>query len=475
MTPLPYVLETLLAPISAEQPEGSFDEENELYQAIDNEMVKLGGMRAATLDWAMVEEASARYLREQCKHFRILGHLTSAWLRHKEWESWTQSVQLVAGLLQSYWLTGFPRSGTDGMGGKRKQLAALGDRLNQSLKLLQPGSYSQEAHARASQAIEALIQAERVQGIVPSLAERLAPSLQLAADAAKRAPFEPARSSGPSPQQIGGDKVGADFFTTKSDSPLGNERETRRLYLKMAEYINQQDAYEPTGYLLRRYALWSGIHATPPIRHEQRTEMMSVPADITTEYQEALSGLAISPALLLRIEKSVAASPYWLRGSFLAALVAERLEMPVVALVIKTAAERFVRRMPTLRGLAFHDGTPFIDEETFAWISGAAGQSAPAASGKLAALQSELQAQQAEGEGVEAVLLRLQSMQSAGTSPRDRNLASVAAADALSARGLSWLAEDLYAGVARVMCSQQASDWEPDIYSYVAGRSGRHG
>ena len=52
----------LLAPIDAQNPAGLFDVENETYQAIDQEMVKLGGLQEPSIDWAYIEEASRQYL-----------------------------------------------------------------------------------------------------------------------------------------------------------------------------------------------------------------------------------------------------------------------------------------------------------------------------------------------------------------------------------------------------------------------------
>ncbi|AUZ58580.1 Uncharacterized protein ImpA [Pseudomonas sp. XWY-1] len=50
----------LLAPIDAQVPAGLFDGEDETYQAIDQEMVKLGGLQEASIDWDYIEEASRR-------------------------------------------------------------------------------------------------------------------------------------------------------------------------------------------------------------------------------------------------------------------------------------------------------------------------------------------------------------------------------------------------------------------------------
>jgi len=201
-----------------------------------------------------------------------------------------------------------------------------------------------------------------------------------------------------------------------------------------------------------------------------------VPADIVEGYREALSANIVNPALLQRVEKSVVASPYWIRGSFLAASIAQRLEMKEVAVAIRLATERFVRRIPILVDLQFNDGRAFVDSETRGWLSGAdadgQGRQAPL---EFRALREELAAQ-LESEGVEVVLRRLQEMQGDDATPRWRGHARVIAADMLAARGLTWLAEDLYAGVDRVMRDMPASLWEPELFGllgqHLAGRQG---
>lgn len=76
-------LTRLLAPIDPAVPAGLFDVEDETYQAIDQEMVKLGGLQEAMIDWVYIEEASCQYLSQQCKHLRIVAHLSAAWLRSR--------------------------------------------------------------------------------------------------------------------------------------------------------------------------------------------------------------------------------------------------------------------------------------------------------------------------------------------------------------------------------------------------------
>lgn len=461
-------IEALLQPLPGDRPEGAFDEDHALYQSIEREIVKVGSLRAATIDWMLVESASRQYLREECKHLRVVGHLCAAWWRRETWREWVGSLELIAGIADAWWTTAHPNAGARGMQAKRRQWANLVERTASALKVLPDAGYDEALQARAAAALERLERAETQHGLKPAMAARLRESLAQRIEPARRAPYAPARSD--AGMASSHDTVGSGFFTSRSDSPIGDERETRRLYLRIADYINQQDAYEPTGYLLRRHALWSQIHGTPPVKRDRRTELMNVPDGIATEYRDMIASGAISPALLLRIEKSVSASPYWLRGSFYAATVAYRLEMSNVATVIRTAVERFVRRLPTLRDLAFSDGAPFLDEETFDWVSGMGDTSPRGTTATLTGLQRELQSDQLAGQGVEAMLRHLQSMQSAASPPRDRHLASIAAADVLDGRGLTWLARDLYAGVADEMRRRTASEWEPDVFDYVRAR-----
>src|SRR5690349_12861537 len=97
------MIEALLQPIPGERPEGAFDEDLALYQSIEQEMVKVGSLRAASIDWVLVESASRQYLREQCKHLRVVAHLCAAWWRREAWHDWLASLELIAGIADRWW------------------------------------------------------------------------------------------------------------------------------------------------------------------------------------------------------------------------------------------------------------------------------------------------------------------------------------------------------------------------------------
>ncbi|MFD4841350.1 type VI secretion system protein TssA [Achromobacter sp. NPDC058515] len=458
----PLDLETLLAPLDAIDPAGYFDEEDETFQAIDHEMVKLGGLQEPRMDWAYVDEASRQYLGTQCKHFRVAGHLIAARLRAKSWRAWGEAAGVLARMVEDYWETGHPKPGPTGYLGKRKLVALQVDRLYEGLADLSAGGMAKEHQAAAQQALDRLQANAAAAKLDAAMLNRLEAQFARRVEQA-RYPEPPALAANTG--QRGGQAISEAFFSTSGDTlKLGDERESRRSLLSVAEFINQQDAYDPTGYQLRRFALWAHLHAAPPARKEYRTELMAVPADIADGYREALSANTINPALLQRVEKSVVASPYWIRGSFLAASIAARLEMKEVAVAIRLATERFVRRIPILVELQFNDGRPFVDSETLGWLSGADARGGEQhVAQEFHALREELVAQ-LESEGVEVVLRRLQETQGAAAAPRQRGHATVIAADILAARGLSWLAQDLYATVGRIMQNTPASLWEPELF-----------
>ena len=454
------ILKLLLTPIDPEQPAGHFDVEDETYQAIDQEMVKLGGLREGDIDWPYIDEASRQYLAIHCKHWRVVAHLQVVWLRTRQWARWADALGLLAGMVELFWDSAHPKPGPTGYLNKRKQVQRLLGDLVQVLPTLERSSFEPAHQAAAKLALANLQRFAESARLAPAPLDALQRQLDKYSEPVP--PIAPARAA------TSGGVLESAFFTSPKPQAPNNEREQRRAVLNLAEQINQQDPYDPTGYQLRRFGLWSHLRTAPLITRDRRTELTAVPKDIVDGYQDALNHAAVEPNLLLRIEKSVCASPYWLRGSYLAAHVASRLAMEEVAAAIRQTCERFVCRLPALLELCFSDGTPFVDAQTQAWITAAdQAQTTGSPVQEYAGLRDELAAQ-LNTEGVERVLLRLQEMHAAHNAPRQRSYATVIAADLLASRGLSWLADDLYASVARLMRETTAQGWEPELYRKVA-------
>lgn len=468
MKPLPPLdLKALLVPLNEHQPAGMFDDEDDLFQRIDHEMIKLGSLQEQSIDWSFIDEGARRYLSNQCKHLRIAGHLMTVRLRTRSWRGWAEAAGVLAGMVEHYWEIGYPKPGAAGYPIKRRLVTQQLERLSDALPLLDNNGYAEEFYKAGQHAFDTLQAcAASAKLDVPQLS-KLEGQLRRHAES-NRAPELVDQSV----EAASKHEALSDAFFNPIQVNSGNERENRRSLLSAAEIINQQDAYDPTGYLLRRFALWAHLTQAPSVRRENRTELMAVPADIADSYGEALSTNAIDPALLLRVERSVALSPYWLRGSFLSAGIARKLEMPQVAESIRQAAERFVTRLPALIKLEFADGRPFVDEETQAWLSGAVqgvGTSEAGSGLEYPALRDELRSLLESG-GVEPMLQHLESIQRQRTDLRQGCHVMTIAAELFAARGLSWLAEGLYAQAHSAMSNASARDWEPDLFDLLVRR-----
>lgn len=459
----PLDLKALMAPLDDRHPAGAFDPEDELFNSIDDEMIKLGGLQERSIDWAFVDEGAQRFLSHQCKHFRMAGHLIMARLRLCNWHGWADAAAVLAGMVERYWESGYLKPGAAGYLNKRRLVSQCLERLGAGLQSLD--GYAENYHQAGQQALDTLHACAELTKLDVAELSRLEAKLRQHAES-KRAPELVEQVVDLTAKR----EVVTDAFFVPLQAHPGNERENRRSLLSAAEIITRQDAYDPTGYLLRRFALWAHLTQAPSTRKANRTELMAVPKDIADRYGEVLSAGNIDPALLQKVERSVAASPYWLRGSFLSARIAGQLEMPRVAEAIRLAAERFVTRLPALAKLEFADGRPFVDGDTQAWLSGSeqGAENAYVASGlEYSAVADELRTLLASG-GVEVMLRSLESLKQRKNDVRHGCHVMAIAAELLASRGLEWLAEGLYARAHSVMEGATARAWEPELFNLLA-------
>lgn len=119
---------------------------------------------------------------------------------------------------------------------------------------------------------------------------------------------------------------------------------------------------------LARTLLWLPIDALPERNAEQLTALRGLPADRLSAYRERLAQ-GLYADLLVDLEGSLARSPFWLDGQRLAweCLLGLKDEPAMREVEIQLAL--FLQRLPGLEALRFHDGTPFADAETRAWLA----------------------------------------------------------------------------------------------------------
>lgn len=147
-----------------------------------------------------------------------------------------------------------------------------------------------------------------------------------------------------------------------------SSRSWRHNLLLMADQLCQQDPANPLGYRLRRHATWGHIHDLPEQRAPQITTLAPPDRDRIADYRAALQ--LESHAVWPQIEQSTTVAPYWFDGHALSAQIASTLGFFTVAQAIRQELNQLLQRLPQLRQFLFADGTPFLSDESTAWLAG---------------------------------------------------------------------------------------------------------
>ena len=435
------MVESLLQPCAGKSPSGVCDEGDERFEQLEQRMMMYGSLHRDKIDWQTVETLCREILRTQCKHFKVAVHLVTCWLHQGELKGLADSLSLLAGLIDRYWRNGYPDPGDAGITRRRRFVDQALKRLEQALAKRQKQGLShaqgQQLAAGAVQLAEQL-KRRRLDSPLSKLPEQLAALSAPAADTAAKA----------SPS------VAA---TAANDST--DQRQRKKQVLALAEQIRTEQPDDPLAYQLRRYALWRGIQAVPPLDDQGESELLPPPEDWLSDYQERLDAGRVDDALLQRIEQSLTVSPFWLSGSLLAARVAQQLGYWRVADDIQQQLQRFVQRLPKLTEARFKGGRRFLEGQT-----NAAGSRPPEAAqtpNAPQALQSDIDQLYAE-QGIAAVLEALETHRRAASSPRESCYLTLLAGEKMAQAGLNGLLQALIDATAQQVAGMPVAEWEPD-------------
>lgn len=474
--------DTHLAPLLAalpDEPVGQPLDELADYVWLDEEMMKVGSLQHGEVDWAGAESRASRLLSERGKDLRVLGHLLHCLQHEGDAGRFALSLRLLAGGLDGWWESAHPYAGPRGARARPRLFTQFTQR---AVKLAAGLSVTRrEPHQALLAALETLTASARNRQLPLDDLEELQRRLQRLAPASEPSAAAPSRDRPATP-----DPTASPAPPPPPEARLeaGNERGNRQALLKMAEFLNEQDPGEALGYRLRRHAIWSLIQALPAARGDGRTELAPIAADRVADYREAIARAGQSRdgqaregdgRLWLRIENSLALSPYWIEGHRLSATLAECLGHPRCAEAILDEAVRFHARLPGLETLRFNDGTPFVDDETLQWLQRAAPDATPASPGGGDPWQAGLaEARELLGAGdLAAALQRLDRGLAEARSPRDEAYWRLAGADLLREAGLTALAAQHYRALGQSVAGIGLEHWEPALLTRIEQASER--
>lgn len=455
----------LLTSLSDEQIRGAVLADEPRWDYVETELVKLGSLAHSQVDLNAVAEACLGLLESRTKDMRVLAQLLRCLQHPAKATPLGAAISLLEAWVQAYWLLAWPGNASQ----KQRLMVQIVKRFEGALPRICES-------ASAAELAQLLAQAEQLERVwlaqCPDKGELLDPLVmglkraqrQQVAQAEANAAGQPQSSGAAAPASVASTASGAGAMVLSGggssagvDIDSSNDRAWRQTQLKVAELLIERQPDAAVGYRLRRHAVWAGITAVPMSGAGNKTPLAPMSADMVDEYRAAMN--APDLGLWLRIEQSLTLAPYWFEGHRLSAEVAQKLGFGTVAQAIAEELGAFLQRLPTLRELAFSDGSPFLSPECGRWLQPAKGGSAGSGEAGLA----EEVAQRHGEQGVAAALALLDERIAQLKEPRDRFHALLVQAELLAQEGMEALARQHYQHLWQEASRLGLSHWEPGL------------
>lgn len=459
---------TMLAPVSDATPAGEEARSSETYEAVAAEIEKLTSLSgAAPIEWGLVEQQGTNILRSQSKDFMLAAWVSAAWTERHGIDGLRAGLELHAGLIESYWDTGFPP--LKRLRGRRNALSWWVERATQWLETHELEPLPADMHETMVQAagridaglaekdpdspplanfirqikgldvIAPTPEADAPQatpGSVPG-DQQTPPVAQAASanNAAARASTLPAPAGNPpKPSTTASTTLQAPSTSlpdqiSSLDDIIGALNPVMDYLGHVSSALMALDRFHPLVIEISRFAARAALLELPR-SNGGATALMPPPVAIADAFQ-AICNAGNADGMIEFCESRILAFPFWLDLDRQSARGFGMLGEPGARMrkaVIKNALS-FTERLPGIELLTFSDGTPFAAEETRQWLQECrAEQSGSAATDAFGQTQQQAQHAVAEGRHDQAIGLYQAAIQSTSTG-RDQFRARIALAD----------------------------------------------
>jgi len=363
-----HVLAVARAPITATGFAGEDVRYAAEYELLEQELGKASSLHAAgAVDWEAVREGSEDLLSTQTKDLRIAAWLTWSLYQRDSFIGLHAGLSMLGFLCLDHWEDIHPRK-------DRTRAAAitwLVPRMEQVLADHVP--MGEQLPLFEQIAAELRILESCLAAKLGTQAPLLLPLCRRLDEMVKRA-----GAAHPQPGAVGAaiaqvKQVAAQVFT--ATSPVEHEKDAHKSLRSLQDQARplcgwwlKQKATDLKPLRLARTLLWLSIDSLPERNAEQITALRGIPADKLASYRERFSQ-GLYADLLADLEASIARAPFWLDGQRLAWECLHELDAEQAMREVEIQVALFIQRMPGLDELRFHDGAPFADAETRAWIS----------------------------------------------------------------------------------------------------------
>ncbi len=439
--------EKVLAPIAGSSLVGDLLSDDDEFEFVSTQMMKVGSLAHNEIPWYEVEEKILYLLEVKTKDVRLIGYLLQC-LQHKTTpERLLLSFQVLTDFIQAYWFECYPNAA------KSRFFIQIMQRTEKAVRGLtndQRAAMSRENMMSAFSDLLAAVKSKKlpfelVESTMSSWAikhveiEKQVKQTQHAAVSA--APVE---------------KV------LEVDLIASNEKGKRESLLKVAEYLWNETEDKRLSCRLRRHAIWGAITSLPDNDTKGETLLFPVAAERIRDYQADLDQNP-SVDLWKRIEYSLSLSPFWLDGHYLSSQLAKKLRQPHSARAIQEETQYFVTRLVGILDCKFQGGQPYVSDATRKWLTLEPVEFGAGSADGNWEHQRQKALLEAEQKGLNVALGTLNEGLAQAKEPREQFYWRLLAAELLEKQGLSALAKQEYKTLLKQTDNMQLQDWEPSL------------
>lgn len=448
-------------PISGSSPVGERLVDHPLFDFIEDQMMKVGSLSHASVQWDEVEHSTLKLLGEQSKDIKLLVYLLQCLHNKVTPVRLITSFAVMSEFLNQYWNDSYPAPGARGNLPRRKFFSQMAQRFAAVIEKFD-FHHLDEADRQALQAaVEEWQQAVEKQGLSSDLVESVVVRIESEIKRAEQRQQVIAQSSERETPSVAASSPTASMVVDHS-----SDKAAKQTLLKVADFLAEQEFGIALSIRLRRFAVWGSITSLPDHKPDGETLLRSMQADRVKDYQDQLRHPDL--ALWRKVEQSLTMAPYWFEGQWMSYTIAQQLGKNDWCQAIVEETQNFLRRLPSLLDLKFKGGEPFVSDAVKEWLA-SAGQSqgsAQSVSGDWQEKRKEAFQLAKEG-GIAVALSMLNDGLVSAIEPRDKFYWRLLSADLLRANHLDAMANEQYQTLFTQVTTLSVPEWEPSLVEQI--------
>ncbi|MBD9441766.1 type VI secretion system protein TssA [Pseudomonas sp. PDM04] len=338
------------------------------YESLESELAKSSSMHeSGQVDWLKIREISERLLSTQSKDLRVGAWLTWALYQCESFQGLLAGLGLLHDLCENHWGDVHPNKARTRAAAIRWLVPRLEQVLTENIAIKEQLPMFQ-------------LLVEHLEGLDAACTQHLGEDAPLLLPICRRLKSRVQRVSEDQPEVgvVGAamaqvKQVATQLFTP--GAPIDSEKDAHKAMRAQQESARalcawwlKQKATDLRALRLNRTLVWLPIDTLPERNAEQITPLRNLPADELKNYQGRYDQ-GQHADLLVELETNLSRAPFWLDGQRMVWECLRALNADTAMHEVEIHFALLVQRLPGLVELHFHDGSPFADPLTRAWIS----------------------------------------------------------------------------------------------------------